>query len=309
MAENKSAISIVSLIVSLIILVLVIYIMIVQSDSGGTYDISTEKNLAGELSDNNLYHAAVEKYEKILSTEGLDIETQANINYLIGKIYFENLYDYENAAAHYIIARSLNPQGSFYAEAGKNLIASMEKMGRLLDAKRELDKTVNIDSIYAEHEGETVVAKIGERPIFLSEIENEIQKLPGEAQLQFAGKAGKRAFLNQYIGFELMHQAAVREGYDADPEILRKQDEFAKQLLIEKYVYEKVLPEVNIDTSDIRNYYLANKGQKYGDKEYEEVKNQVFMDYQQEKAKQAFSEYVARLSAVSNVQIFDENIE
>ena len=64
-------------------------------------------------------------------------------------------------------------------------------MGRIMDAKRELDKSVNIDSIYTANEGETLVAKIGDVPIFLSEIENEIQKLPQEAQMQFIGAAGK----------------------------------------------------------------------------------------------------------------------
>jgi tetratricopeptide (TPR) repeat protein len=305
---NKSTISLVSLIVSAATLGLVLYIIIATPGDAQKKDYRIEKNLAGELADNNLYAASIDEYRKILDDPGLDGETRANINYMIAKTYFENLFDYENAAAHYIRARSLNPEAGFYDEAGKSLIACLEKMGRMIDAKRELDKTVNIDSVYAAHEGETVVAKIGQVPVFLSEIDNEIQNLPPEAQKRFLGREGKVAFLNQYVGLELMHRAAVREGFNDDADIISKKQALERQLLIEKYIIENVMPQIDIDTSDVRNYYLAHKEEKYGDKSYDEVSTQVLLDYQQEKAQKAFSDYVARLSAVEKVQMFEENV-
>jgi len=108
-------------------------------------------------------------------------------------------------------------------------------MGRIVDAKRELDKSTNIDSIYAEHEGETMVAKIGDLPVYLSQIDNEIQELPPDVQKQFLGKEGKLAYVQQYVATELMYRAAIREGMENDPEIERKKELLAKQLLVEKY--------------------------------------------------------------------------
>jgi hypothetical protein len=309
MANGKSVFSLISLVVSLGTFALVLYLILSPARNGGRDDFVVEKKLAGELADNNLYAASIDEYKKILANRSLDNETRANINYIIAKMYFENLVDYENAAAHYIRARSLNEQGSFYSEAGRNLIASLERMGRMVDAKRELDRTVNIDSIYAANEGETVAARIGDVPIFLSEIDREIQSLPTEAQKQFLDKEGKRAFVNQYIGLELMHRAALREGFESDPDIINRKEMLEKQLLIEKYMMEKVLPQVDADTSDIRNFYIANKKDKYGDKSYDEVKTQVFFDYQQEKAQKAFADYVTKLSAVEKVQIFEEKIK
>ncbi|MFH2036038.1 MAG: hypothetical protein ABIJ45_06510 [Candidatus Zixiibacteriota bacterium] len=309
MSGSNSTLSTISLVVSIVTLIIVGLIFFYIDRNNNKNDYTIEKNLAGELIDNNLYRAAVDKYNAILAQPDLDTEMRANINYLIGKVYFENLFDFEKAASHYIIARSLNPDGSFYHEAGKNLIASLEKMGRMIDAKRELDKSVNIDSVYAANEGETLVAKIGEEPVFLSQVVNEIQKLPKDVQKEFMGVEGKRKFLSQYIGFELMYRAALREGFDRDADILKRKEELAKQLLIEKYAYEKVLPEINIDTTDIRNFYLANKTSKYDDKAYDEVKNQVAMDYQQEKSQQAFTDYIGKLSAVEKVQVFEENIK
>lgn len=308
MANGKSSFSIITLILTFFIFCLLIYLAFFQTGNGSKSEYGTEKNLAGELADNNLYKAAIAEYESILTDHSLDAETQANLNYLIAKIYFDNVRDYENAAAYYVKARALNPQGSFYNEAGKNLVTSLEKMGRIVDAKRELDKSTNIDSTYAAHEGDKVVAKIGDVPVFLSQLNEEIQDFPPDVQKQFAGKEGKRQFLNQYIGMELMYRAAIREGMEGDPEIVRKKEKLEKQLLIEKYAVEKVMPQINIDTADMKNYYAANKDSKFEGKPYDEVKAQVLMNYQQEKAQQAFGEYVAKLSAAENVKIFEENV-
>ncbi len=309
MANGKSSISIISLIISLLTLVLVAYLIFVPKGqkTGDQYEV--EKKLAGELVDNNLYKAAVAEYEKILDDPNVDIETRANINYLIGKIYFTNLFDYEQAASHYVMARSLNSDGSFYNEAGKNLITSLEKMGHMVDAKRELDRAVDIDSVYASHKGETTVAKIGDMPIFLSDLDEAIQKLPPEAQKQYVTPEGKKEFLTQYVGRELMYRAAVREGYENDPEIEKEKKDMEEQLLVQKYIADKVMPEVNIDTSDVRNYYEANKKDKYDNKAYDDVKSRVLSDYQQEKTKQTITDYVNKLAAVEKVQLFDENVK
>jgi tetratricopeptide (TPR) repeat protein len=309
MANGKSSISIISLIISLLTLVLVAYLIFVPKGGKAENQYEVEKKLAGELADNNLYKAAVAEYEKILDDPNVDIETRANINYLIGKIYFTNLFDYEQAASHYVMARSLNPDGSFYNEAGKNLITSLEKMGHMVDAKRELDKAVDIDSVYAAHKGETTVAKIGDMPIFLSDLDEAIQKLPAEAQKQYVTPEGKKEFLTQYVGRELMYRAAVREGYENDPEIEKEKKDLEEQLLVQKYITDKVMPEVNIDPSDVQNYYEANKKYKYDNKAYDDVKTQVLFDYRQEKAKQAITDYVNKLAAVEKVQLFDENVK
>jgi len=307
MADRKSISSIFILPALIATLLLVAYVAFMQ-DGDDDRDYTTEKRLAGELADNNLYKASIEEYSTILADRSLDTDTRAGVNYLIAKIYFENLRDYENAAAHYVRARSLNPDGSFYDEAGKKLIACLEKMGRIVDAKRELDKSVNIDSVQAAHEGGTMIAKIGEMPIYLSQVDDELQNLPPELQKQFLGREGKLAYVQQYIATELMYRAALREGMEDDPEIAKKQEMLRKQLLVEKYAVDKVLPQINIDTTDLKNYYVANKDSKFEGKAYDEIKSNVLMAYQQEKAQQAFSEYVAKLSAAENVRIFEENI-
>jgi len=301
--------SLINTILSLIILALVIYFGFFAGSAEKADNYSREKALAGELADQNLYLAAINEYGTILNDRQLEDNTRANINYLIAKIYFEDLFAYEKAAAHYIKARSLNPDGSFYAEAGRNLITCLEKMGRMIDAKRELDRNANIDSTYAAHEGETVVAKIGDRPVYMSDVEMKIQSLPPEMQAQFASREMKLQALQTYIGEELIYKAARREGLDRDPEIERLAGLLTRQAVVEKYLQQKVLDDMKIDEGDMRNYYAANKTDRYNDQPFERVADQVNRDYQQEKIQQAVNEYVTRLSAVEQVQVFEEKVK
>lgn len=303
---GKNLLPWISLMISLSTLVLISYALFIKS--GGDNDYKTEKNLAGELADNNLFKASIDEYKKILNDRIIDPITAANINYLIGKIYFENMADYENAAAYYIKAQSLNPKGSFYDEAGKSLVTCLEKMGRIVDAKRELDRAVNLDSVKASEKGETVLARIGETPIFLSDLNEAIQTLPPEMQKKYLDRTGKLEMLNQMVGLELMYKAAIREGYDREPDIIKKKKQIEKQLLVEKYLVDKALPQVNIDTADVRNYYLANRKDKYDDKPYDEVKATALMDYQKEKSQKAFADYISKLAALEKVQVFEENV-
>jgi len=309
MEKGNSTISVFALIVSVITLTLLAFMFFSGKKQSGFDDISLQKSMAGELADNNLYEAAVDEYKNILENGDIETESAANINYMIGRIYFDNLSDYDNAAAYYIRARSLNPDGSFYDEAGRKLIACMEKMGRILDAKRELDKSVNIDSVYAEHEGETVIAKIGDNPVFMSDIEENIQNLPPEMQKQFLSKESKIEALNGYVGIELIYRAAVREGYNDTPEIVKLIERITKQAVVDRYLQEKVMVNMRIDDNDVLNYYRANKTEKYDDKSFEEIKEQVYRDYQGEKSQQVFQNYVNNLAAVENVQIFEEKIK
>jgi hypothetical protein len=277
------------------------------SNSGGV-NIELHKKLAGELRDSRLYTAAVEEYQKILADETLEARTRANINYLIGKIYYENIVDYEKAAAYLLKARSLDPEGSFATEASKKLVASLEKMGNVLDAKRQLDVATDIDARPAG-EGDVIVARVGGTPVYLSEIESQIQALPPDAQKQFLNAPAKVEFVHQYVGIELIHRAALRENYGDDPDVAERMRLMRKQLLVEKYVSDKVMPQVKIDTLDVRNYYAANKDSRYESAPYDSVKARVFLDYQQEKAGAAFSDYISNLASVEKVEFFDRNVK
>jgi len=291
-------------------MILALFAAVSCSDKSGdaTDAVERHKRLAGELRDNKLYNAAIEEYVKILDNEELDGKTRANINYLVAKIYYENLESYEEAAAYYVRARALDSEGSFVEEASRKLVASLEKIGRMLDAKRQLSAATDIDAA-PRVEGDVAVARVGGVTIWLSEIERQIQTLPPEMQKQFLSREAKIAFVHNYVATELLYHAAVREDYGSDPEIKRRQSMLYKKLLVDRYVIDKVMPQIHIDTADVRNYYLAHKEDRYDNAPYDSIKATVFLDYQGEKAEAAFSDYISQLSRIEKVEFLDHNVK
>jgi tetratricopeptide (TPR) repeat protein len=277
------------------------------SSGGSKLDVEMSKKIAGELRDNKLYAAAIEEYRAILDDGNLDNSQKGNISFLVGKVYFEDLKDYANAAAWYVRAREYDPNGGFVAEATQNIVTSLEKMGHHLDARRELGAATDIEAKPATP-GDVAVAKIGDKTIYRSEIEKQIQSLPENTQRQITSKESKREFVRQYVGVELMYRAAVREGFDRDPEIADQKDKVIKSLVVQKYLTEKVFPEMKLDTADVHNFYLANRDTRYTSKPYDSVREQVFMDYQSQKAQVAYADYLEKLAKSEQVEFLDQNL-
>ena len=292
---------------ALSVLTIVLLMSCSGSDSSGESQIEIYKNLAGELRDNKLYTAAIEEFQKILQNENITIAEQANINYLIARIYFEDLQDYEPAAAYYLRAKTLNPEATFAADASRNLVTSLEKLGRMIDAKRQLDAMTEIDNT-PKSKGDVAVARIGGVPVWLSEVEELIQQLPADAQKNFQNVEAKREFARRYVGTELLYRAAIRENMGEDADVKNRERMIHKNLLVEKYILEKVIPEIKIDTIDVRNFYKASKD-RYDGKPYDSVRAQVFMDYQTEKTQAAYGEFISKLAAIEKVEFLDQNIK
>jgi tetratricopeptide (TPR) repeat protein len=274
----------------------------------GGVSVEQRTKIAGALADNKLYSAAIAEYEAILARADIDDKQRGNVSFLIARIYFDDLKDYENAAGYYVRAREYDPEGSYMSEVSPNLVACLEKMGHLVDAKRELNASANVNPSQGEP-GDVEVARIGGAPIWRSEIERQIQGLPPRVQQQLLTPEAKRQFVRQYVGVELMYRAALREGYDRDPDIQRRRDLAFKNLLVDRYVVDKVMPAVKIDSSDVRNFYAANKDSRYKSMPYDSVKAQVFLDYQGQKAEAAYSDYIAKLAQSEQLEFLDQNIK
>lgn len=273
-----------------------------------TAQIEMHKKLAGELENNKLYAGAVEEYEKALALDGLSDRERGNICYLIGRTYYRDLNDYAQAAAYFVRAKEYDPNGSYEAEASKNLVACLEKLGNYQDARRQLDAAVDINPGPAS-DSDVIVAKIGGRDVWLSEVDRQIMKLPKEAQDKLRDIGAKIQYVRQYVGVELLYDAAVRADYLSNPEIRQEKDDLVKRLLVERYVTEKVMPKLKADTMDVRNFYEANKDQRYNGKPYDSVRADVFLDYQQSKAEAVYSDYIADLAKAENVQFFDKRVK
>ena len=270
-----------------------------------TADIEAHMQMAGELHSNRLYQAAVDEYVRALAYEGIEDGKRANLNYLVARIYFEDIHNYETGGGVLLAGAGIRSRGFVHeTEASKNLVASLEKIGNTVDARRQLSAAASVDAEPVSTD-DVPVARIAGDPVWLSDIDDQINQLDTKAQKQLLSPEAKRQFAHQYVGAELLYRAAMREDYLSDPEIKKAQEQLTRQLLVNRYLVDKVMPKVAADSVDVMNFYAANKDSRYDGAPFDSVASQVFMDYQTQKAESAYQDYIAKLAKQEQVEFLD----
>lgn len=276
-------------------------------DNDATVDLEMHRKLATELRESHLYQAAIEEYSSMLQAKGLRPAEQANLHFLIGRIYYDDLADYTRAAAHFVRARTLNPDADFASEASRKLVASLEKSGKIADARRQMDASVNIGT-EPRQPGDVAVAVVGNDTVWSSAVERAIGELPPEQQADIASRTDRIEFTHQYVAQQMIYRAALREDYASRPDIQRKQEALLKQLLVNAFIMDKIMPDLDADSLDIRTYYQAHKATRYNNQPFDSVMTRVVFDYSNEKAQVAFDQYIQKLARAEHVEFFDHNV-
>lgn len=306
-AKTNPILFLVLILVGILLIVSVLIYFQVRSSSETKLDLSRQQELASDLLDAKLYTQAVAEYQRLLNLSGLDKKKQANINYIIGNIYLNEMNDYENAAARFVTAKFLDPEGELKDKINKNLVICYERMGRSLEAQKELDRSTNLEQTKAEKKGGVVVARIGDREITMTELEDEIEKLPPSVQTQFKDKAGKIKFLQNYISSELLYHTAIRKGLDKDKEVEEGVLQVQKQIMINKLLSQEIPQDFPVSENDINLYYQAHKDE-FKDKKPDEVRSQIETELKKTKQQEAYGNLVSRMMEAEKVRIFDDQL-
>jgi len=87
-----------------IIILCVLSVILIGCSGKGKPGVESEKvrEYANALYNRELYPQAIREYQRYLDLYPLSEQHQGNINFIIGNIYFERLYDYENAMAYFL---------------------------------------------------------------------------------------------------------------------------------------------------------------------------------------------------------------
>lgn len=306
-ATSKSnPISVVTLaLVGLLLLISVLIYLHLRSMGESGADLSQQQHLAAELEESKLYLQAVEEYERLLDADGFSRKKQANINYIIGNVYLNNLKDYENAAARFIRAKVLDPESDLRDRINKNLVICFERMGRSLEAQKQLERSTDLDRTKAGQEGGVVVARIRDREITMGELEDEMEKLPPSVQSQFKDREGRLKFLQNYIGSELLYHTALRRGLDKDKDVREGVLRFEKQMMINRLLSEEIPQDVELSENDIKLYYDAHKDE-FEEKRLDQVRSQIETELRKMKQEEAYNKLISRMLEAEQVKIFDD---
>ncbi len=299
----------------LVIAVLISGLFVACGPSGGKMTLGAEKQkeYANELKEKGLYPQAVAEFKKLQEQGNLTKKENANISYLIGKIYMENMNDYANALAEFIKVKIVLPESDLSQQINTGMVECFERLGKTLDAQREMEKYSTLNKKNQIAKG-TVVAKIRNRNITKEDLDSEIRKLPSYMQEAYKEDFKKVEFLRQYIATELMYDSAKRRNFENDKDIIERAFQAKKGLMVQKLLEEEIRSKVNITESDLKNYYEAHKKEyiekdkdkKEKQKTYEEARESVGQACVQEKQQEIYQVLINQLLKAEKVTIYEE---
>lgn len=295
-----------------------------NKDSG---DMSIQKKLAEAYMNQGLYEKAIDSYERYINSTGLALEKKSNLSYIIGNIYMDDLSDYNNALANFVRAKVYYPANSSVSEINKKIVACLEKLGKSVDAEREMSKVTSLaggekEEASRSEEDSIIIAKIGDRKIAMRELNKEIERMPVFMRDSFKEKEKKLELLRQYIAGELLYDSAKRQGLDNNKGVIEDVNFSKKQLMINKLIEEEVDSKLKEPgEADLKLYYEANKDkyteEKKGEdgktikaqQEFEQVKDRVRADYVSMKRQEKIGALLDNLRKTRDVLIYDDQLK
>ena len=277
-----------------------------------------QREYANALYNRELYTQAIVEYDTYLELASLTDEQRANVDYIVGNVYMDQLHDYENAMARYLKVKTLYPQPGLEQEINRRTVECLERLDRSLDAQRELTRATALDPgrVGAAQEG-TVIAEVGDRKITSQELDLALERLPQPIRSEYeTDREKKLEFLRQYVATELMYDTARRMGYDDDRDIIEQTFQAKKGLMVQKLIEEEIKGSVKIEESEVKLYYDAHRDRYMEEQDGEEIqlnyfeaRDQVVRDLSFERQQEAYNKLLARMLSAEEVKIYDDLIE
>jgi tetratricopeptide (TPR) repeat protein len=255
-------------------------------------------------------------YEDYLATVDEAPEAKAKVAYSLGTTYLDH-GAYEKALRWFYEAETLGA-GALADEVGQKIVHSLERLGRHHAAKAALDARVGLSTEPAQRAADDpVVARIGEQEVFRSDLDRALDDLPAEISRHFAEPAKRQEFLRKYVADELLWRKAMKLEYHEDPEVRRQHALALKQYAIGKFVEQEVVGKIEVDETDLQNYFEANR-ERYEQPEtedspprspsFEEVRQAVERDYRMLKIQSAYSSMIESELATEDVELYPERL-
>ncbi|MBF0362228.1 MAG: hypothetical protein HQK49_14525 [Oligoflexia bacterium] len=295
--------------------------------------ISDESNylrtLGTKLQGIELNLEAAKSYEKYFekSLNTIDNETKAKIAFTIGELY-KNEGQYEKAIGYYYLVELFDDKSTYKSDAKKEIVALLEKMKKFSAAKWMLNEATSLSSSSAPAgagagagttAGGDVVAKIGDKKIYLHEINTYLDELPEFVRKNFSKTEEKQNFVKKYVADTMLFEKAKRQGMNNDTKFRQQIERIERELLLQKIFEQEISKKISISESDVKNYYEANKD-KFAQKnpksnapapapKFEEIKKMVTDNYRQEKERDLYQKLIEETLKIEKVELFLDKVK
>ncbi|HNV68942.1 MAG TPA: hypothetical protein PKO06_04530 [Candidatus Ozemobacteraceae bacterium] len=213
-----------------------------QIGYGNQAQARLKADYAAELLAHGLDREAAEQLEQVLSVAPDDAGS-ARQRRVLADLYLDRLGDHEKALAHLVHLRRFHPDLSSGTE---DLVRRcLDRLGRVYDVQRRHLLDAGINPVKGNVASDTVVKFGAESGIRLAELQQRL------VQLGVPLKSPPPDVLNRIVqgmvSELLLKRAAVRSSVDRDPKYLEQVRAFEQNLLLQRYLEDKVLKDVQVD--------------------------------------------------------------
>ena len=213
------------------------------------------KEYANKLISKGLKREGAEVLAKYCRSAHLDNTERAQACFRLGKIYLE-LFEYEKALSAFYKAEMLDKDGEFIAEMNSMIVEALENLGMSSQAKYEMQSRVAVDK--ASVSAGVPIARIGKDFILQSDIDKELNSMPGWMRERFDDPAEKDKFVQEFISREVLYRKAKRLGLDRSAEMREAVELFKKQRAVQTLIEKEIGDKIDVDADDIETFYKAN---------------------------------------------------
>ncbi len=292
---------------------------------------AVDREVGNKLQAAGLVAQAIPYYEKAVGESTLGTQERAHLIMTIVDL-LEKAGQYERALGWLYQVVTMAPGAKIEEEASRKIVALLERLKKYAAAKQALAHSTALERRQEGKRGSkgsgdlVVVAEIGERRIFQHEYNealDEARERLGEKEREaLHKKEGKTAFLKKLVADEILVQKAERLQYDQDPKLVKQLESMRKQMLVFRILEEEIGKKISVEQADLLNYFKThrekyasqgnaqsgNKSKKKAPVQFEEVKDQVALDYRMEKSQDRYQKLIEETLAGEKITLYEDKI-
>jgi len=106
-----------------------------------------------------------------------------------------------------------------------------------------------------QSDDEVIVARVGRVNITETELLEELNGLAPHVRREFANPEGMIRLAERMIEEEVLYQGAERAGYESDPDVVEKLDDYRRRLMIQAFYKHEVEDKTTLTEEEMRAFY------------------------------------------------------
>lgn len=204
---------------------------------------------ASELMAHGLDREAAEQIEQLLALPP-DDAAAGRYRRVLADLYLNRLGDHEKALAHLVHVKRFHPEA---ASGTEDLVRRcLDRLGRVYDVQRRHLLDAGINPVKGNVASTTVVKFGTESGISVAEVQQRLLQMG--VPLKTPQPEILDRVLQGMVGERLLKRAATRAAIDRDPKYLEQVHAFEQNLLLQRYLEDKVLKDVKVDDQALQLY-------------------------------------------------------